>query len=255
MTAFCEPPIMMSTSRSTSKCVVPSPVMASTTSRASLFCVRSSSAIAGTQWRAPVEVSVDCIKTARVSIRSALRTSSIEKVWPYGAETTSTSQEKARPSAVQRSPNLPAESTRMRSPGRGYVGNSSFHGAGAGRGEQQHVVSGADKELQVGKHPLKELAELWRTVVHVGRGHGKLRSGQQRGRSGGKQAGLANHAGLSAGLKWWARASAGRKQQAARMAVIVAWLPATVRRPTMECFQGSAQWVRTAWSGRSLPMW
>ena len=60
MTAFCEPPMSMSMPQSsTSKCVVPRPVMASTTSSVSVPF--SSAAIAFTSWRAPVEVSVACI--------------------------------------------------------------------------------------------------------------------------------------------------------------------------------------------------
>ncbi len=118
MTDFCEPPMSTSTPQpSISRCVVPRPVMASTISRASLPVSFSSLATPGTQWRTPVEVSLDCMKTARVSGLSAALTSSSEKVPPYGALTTSTAQPKFLASADQRSPNLPADSTSTRSPG------------------------------------------------------------------------------------------------------------------------------------------
>ena len=118
MTAFCDPPISTSTPHaSISMCVVPRPVMASTTSTASLPLCFNTSATPATSWRTPVEVSVACMKTARVSILSALRTSSRSKVWPYGALTTSTSQPNAFARLTQRSPNLPAVRTSTRSPG------------------------------------------------------------------------------------------------------------------------------------------
>ena len=109
MTAFCDPPMSTSTPHpSISMCVVPRPVMASTTSTASLPLCFNTSATPATSWRTPVEVSYACMITARVSILSALRTSSRSKVWPYGALTTSTSHPNAFARPTQRPPNLPA---------------------------------------------------------------------------------------------------------------------------------------------------
>ena len=60
MTAFCEPPMMMSMPQpSTSNLVVPSPVIASTTSSVSVPFSREAMPL--TSCRAPVEVSVACI--------------------------------------------------------------------------------------------------------------------------------------------------------------------------------------------------
>ena len=64
--------------------------------------------------------------------------------------------------------------------GRGEVGDRGLHGAGAGRGEQQHVVFGADEDLELGEDFLEEGAELGGAVVDVGGGHGELGGGQQR---------------------------------------------------------------------------
>ena len=80
--------------------------------------------------------------------------------------------------------------------GRGEIRNRGFHGAGAGAGEQQDVVLGADEDLELGQHLLEEGAELGGAVVHVGGGHGELGGGQQRSRAWGIKTSLANH-GLS----------------------------------------------------------
>ncbi len=83
MTAFWEPPMMTSTPQaSMSKWVVPSPVMASTTRSASLPLSLRSLATACVSLRTPVEVSVACMKTTRVSSLRAALTWSSEKVWP-----------------------------------------------------------------------------------------------------------------------------------------------------------------------------
>ena len=77
--------------------------------------------------------------------------------------------------------------------GRGEVGDRGLHGAGAGGGEQQDVVLGADKDLELGQHLLVEGAELGGAVVHVGGRHGELGGRKQRGWSGGIKARLADH--------------------------------------------------------------
>ena len=101
-------------------------------------------------------------------------------------------------SPVQRSPNLPAVRTTRLVAGRGEVGDGGFHGAGARGGEQEHVVIGADKDLQLREHLLVKGAELRRAVVHVGGCHGELGGGKQGSGSGGIKAGLADH-----GLSLW----------------------------------------------------
>ncbi len=77
--------------------------------------------------------------------------------------------------------------------GRGEIGDGGFHGAGAGGGEQQHVVLSADKGLQLPQHALIERAELGGAVVDVRGGHGELGGGQQGGRAGRKKSGFTNH--------------------------------------------------------------
>ena len=102
--------------------------------------------------------------------------------------------------ARQRRPALPEFAGRKHQhavAGRGDVADRGLHGAGARAGEQQHIVRSADKDLEVSKHLRKQAAKLGRAVVHIGRGHGELRRGQQRRGAGGKQACLADHAGHS----------------------------------------------------------
>ena len=81
--------------------------------------------------------------------------------------------------------------------GRGEVGDRGFHGAGAGAGEEQDVILGADELLQLGEDLGVEGAELGGAVVDVRSGHGELGGGEQRGGSGGEEAGFAEHGGIS----------------------------------------------------------
>ena len=80
--------------------------------------------------------------------------------------------------------------------GRGEIGDRGFHGAGAGTGEQEDVVLGADEDLELGEHLLEEGAELGSAVVDVGGSHGELSGRQQRRWAWRKKTGLTNH-GLS----------------------------------------------------------
>ena len=83
--------------------------------------------------------------------------------------------------------------------GRGEVRDGGFHGAGAGAGEQEHVVLRADEDLQLGEHFLEEGAEFRGAVVHVGGSHGELGGREQGGWAGSKKARFADH-GFSFGL-------------------------------------------------------
>ena len=76
---------------------------------------------------------------------------------------------------------------------RGQIGDRGLHGAGAGAGKEENVVLGSDKNLELGKHLLKEGSELGCAVVDVRRRHGKLGRGQQRRRPGCEQARLPDH--------------------------------------------------------------
>ena len=118
ISAFCEP--VTTTSRpqaSVSSGVAPSEEMASTTRQAERS--RVSSAIACTSAVAPVDVSECTTNTAARSLRPFTRaaTASGSGRLPHGERSTSTSARYASPIFTQRSPKLPADTTRILSPG------------------------------------------------------------------------------------------------------------------------------------------
>ncbi len=78
--------------------------------------------------------------------------------------------------------------------GRGEVGDRGLHGAGAGAGEQDDVVGGADELLELGEDAGVEGAKLGGAVMDVGRGHGELGGGKQGRWTGREESRLADHA-------------------------------------------------------------
>ena len=64
--------------------------------------------------------------------------------------------------------------------GRSQVGNRGFHGAAAGRSENENVVLGADEGLEIGKGTGEDFTEFGRAVMHVRGGDGIL-SGWKKG--------------------------------------------------------------------------
>ena len=116
---------------------------------------RVSSAIACTSAVAPVEVSECTTNTAARSLRPFTRaaTASGSGRLPHGERSTSTSARYASPIFTQRSPKLPAETTRIGSPGESRFAKADSTAAGAARAEQDHVALGAVDALQAASAP------------------------------------------------------------------------------------------------------
>ena len=94
--------------------------------------------------------------------------------------------------------------------GGGEVRNSGFHGTGAGGGKNDDVAGlGADKLFELGKNVGEKGAELGGAVMHIGRGHGELGSGEERRGAGSKEAGFTNHRTIVAGCAVGKASSAG----------------------------------------------
>jgi len=83
--------------------------------------------------------------------------------------------------------------------GRGEVADRGFHGSGAGAGQEQDIVFGADELFELGEDFGVEGAEFGGAVVDVRGGHGELGGWEQWGRSGGVEAGFAEHELISLG--------------------------------------------------------
>ena len=80
--------------------------------------------------------------------------------------------------------------------GGGEVGDGGLHGSGAGGGEEDDIVGGADEVFELGEDAGVEGAELGGAVVDVGGGHGELGGGEEGGGAGGEEAGFADHVGI-----------------------------------------------------------
>ncbi len=178
---------------STSKCVVPRPVMPSTTSSAF-----------GASFLAQLRNGLDVVAHRRRSL-SGLHENHLVLRLERGSHLR---EVEGLPVGRSHHVRLAAERLRQARPAlakfagrqhqhlvarRGQVRHRRLHRAGAGARQQQHIVLRAHKDLELRQHLLKQGAKLRRAVVHVGRGHGKLGRRKQRRRTGRKKACLANH--------------------------------------------------------------
>ena len=72
-------------------------------------------------------------------------------------------------------------------PRRSQVRDRGFHRSGTGGGEQNDVVFGSHKGLQIAQHLGVQSAEFRGAVVDIGCGHGELGCRQKRRRAGSKE--------------------------------------------------------------------
>ena len=187
---FCEPETTTSSPQaSVSIGTAPRLETASTASRQER--ARVSSPIRWMSATVAVEVS-ECTTTARRSVSSAMAAATVSG-WggrPHSHSSTCTSAPNARAIATQRSPNAPAETHNTRSPGSIRFAKTDSNRTGARGREEQHVVLGAEDELElaqhlsIGRHERRAAVMLLRPAhdgEHLGRhGHGAGRE-QERG--------------------------------------------------------------------------
>ena len=80
--------------------------------------------------------------------------------------------------------------------GRGQVRDRCFHRSGTGGGEQDDIVLGPDKGLQVAEYLHVQGAKFRGPVVYIGCSHSELGRRQKRRRAGSKKAGLTDHGSI-----------------------------------------------------------
>ena len=127
---------------------------------------------------------------------------------------------------------------------RGEIRDRSLHGTGAGAGQQDHVVGGADELLELCENARVESAKLSRAVVDVGCSHGKLSCGKKRCWTRREEARFANHATYSTEFH-------SPTSRAATNFMLLLPLPPTrklLHREVNERWrQLGTGWVRTLW--------
>src|SRR6202044_3449866 len=80
--------------------------------------------------------------------------------------------------------------------GRGQVGNRCFHRSGTGGGEQNDVILGPDKGLQVAEYLQVQGAKFGGAVVYIGGSHRELGCRQKRSGAGSKKTDLTDHGSI-----------------------------------------------------------
>ena len=79
---------------------------------------------------------------------------------------------------------------------RGQIGDRSLHRPSAGTGQQNDIIFGADKRLELFQNALIQGAKFRSAMVQISGSHGKLRRWQQRSRAGSKETRLMEHASI-----------------------------------------------------------
>ena len=193
MRAFCEPETTTSRPQaSVSHGTAPRLETASTTTSAPASFATAANAC--TSATTPVDVSDCTIQTALASrsLRRARR-SSASGVSPQAYRSTSTSAPNAVVIATQRSPKLPAETTRCGSPGETRLATADSNAPVPDEPKRSTSLSVRHTSRRRREHALVDRQELGAAVVDDRRADGSQHLGRHRRRSGREQVALRGH--------------------------------------------------------------